>query len=103
MLSSASLRGHLKHNGTPGWQTLARGYETLRTLTTGWTFRRAVEAGFSSLSAINHEAGAPKTDETKHQNHFPGGRQTGRSSRPPEGALRDFSSNFGREPARAGL
>lgn len=45
MLSIASLGGHLKHNGPPGWQTLARGYETLRTLTAGWTLRRAVEAG----------------------------------------------------------
>lgn len=45
MLSIASLGGHLKHNGLPGWQTLARGFRTLRTLTEGWALRRAVEAG----------------------------------------------------------
>lgn len=45
MLSIASLGGHLKHNGLPGWQTLARGFRTLRSLTEGWALRRAVEAG----------------------------------------------------------
>jgi hypothetical protein len=46
MLSIASLGGHLKHNGWPGWQTLASGYETLSTLAEGWKLRRAVEDGF---------------------------------------------------------
>jgi len=45
MLSIASLGGHLKHNGPPGWQTLARGYQTLRALTMGWTLRCAAETG----------------------------------------------------------
>ncbi|HET9955721.1 MAG TPA: IS4 family transposase [Polyangiaceae bacterium] len=35
MLAIAGLGGHLKHNGPPGWITLARGYEKLRNLTTG--------------------------------------------------------------------
>lgn len=29
LLAVARLGGHLKHNGAPGWQTLARGYEDL--------------------------------------------------------------------------
>jgi hypothetical protein len=49
MLSLASLGGHLKHNGLPGWQTLAHGYETLRTLVAGWRLRGNVEAGFLKL------------------------------------------------------
>ena len=32
----ARLGGHLKSNGPPGWQTLARGYETLLSLKLGW-------------------------------------------------------------------
>ena len=35
-LAIAALGGHLKHNGDPGWRTLARGYEKLDTLTEGW-------------------------------------------------------------------
>jgi hypothetical protein len=45
MLAVAALGGHLKHNGPPGWQTLAFGYMRLRALTEGWLLRRAVEAG----------------------------------------------------------
>jgi hypothetical protein len=45
MLSIAALGGHQKHNGLPGWQSLARGYQQLRTLVAGWSLRRAVEAG----------------------------------------------------------
>ena len=45
MLSIAALGGHLKHNGLPGWQTLARGHQQLKLLVAGWTLRRAVEAG----------------------------------------------------------
>jgi len=45
MLSVAALGGHLKHNGPPGWQTLAHGYQALRQLTAGWSLRRAVETG----------------------------------------------------------
>ncbi|WP_437317112.1 IS4 family transposase [Sorangium sp. So ce385] len=32
----AGLGGHLKQNGAPGWQTLARGMQTLLTLEAGW-------------------------------------------------------------------
>jgi hypothetical protein len=32
----ARLGGHLKNNGPPGWQTLARGYEKLLLLRMGW-------------------------------------------------------------------
>ncbi len=39
-LAVAALGGHLKHNGEPGWITLGRGYEKLRTLTEGWTAAR---------------------------------------------------------------
>ena len=45
MLSIAALGGHQKHNGLPGWQSLARGYQQLTTLVAGWSLRRAVEAG----------------------------------------------------------
>jgi hypothetical protein len=40
MLSVASLGGHLKHNGPPGWQSLAHGYEILRLLVAGWRLPR---------------------------------------------------------------
>ena len=36
LLAVAALGGHLKHNGEPGFITLGRGYEKLRTLTEGW-------------------------------------------------------------------
>lgn len=39
----ARLGGHLKHNGHPGWQTLARGYERLSGLVEGWKLCRAYE------------------------------------------------------------
>lgn len=32
----ARLGGHIKNNGPPGWQTLARGYETLLSIKLGW-------------------------------------------------------------------
>jgi hypothetical protein len=35
LLAIAALGGHQKNNGDPGWITLARGYEKLRTLTEG--------------------------------------------------------------------
>jgi Transposase DNA-binding/Transposase DDE domain len=35
LLAVAALGGHQKNNGDPGWITLARGYEKLRTLTEG--------------------------------------------------------------------
>jgi len=45
MLAIAALGGHLKHNGPPGWQTLARGFLKLRTLAEGWRLRLAAESG----------------------------------------------------------
>lgn len=36
LLAVAALGGHLKNNGEPGFITLGRGYEKLRTLTEGW-------------------------------------------------------------------
>jgi Transposase DNA-binding/Transposase DDE domain len=36
LLAVAALGGHLKSNGEPGWITLGRGYQKLRTLTEGW-------------------------------------------------------------------
>jgi hypothetical protein len=36
-LAIAALGGHIKYNGDPGWLTLARGFETLESLVTGWT------------------------------------------------------------------
>jgi hypothetical protein len=45
VLAIAALGGHLKRNGAPGWQTLARGHEKLRGLVAGWRLRIAVETG----------------------------------------------------------
>jgi hypothetical protein len=45
MLSIAGLGGHLKHNGLPGWRTLADGFQAFRALLAGWQLRRAVETG----------------------------------------------------------
>jgi len=42
LLAIAALGGHLKHNWDPGWMTLSRGYEKLRTLTEGWAARHQV-------------------------------------------------------------
>jgi Transposase DNA-binding/Transposase DDE domain len=42
LLAVAALGGHLKHNGDPGWITLGRGYQELRTLTRGWAARRSI-------------------------------------------------------------
>ena len=39
----AGLGGHLKHNGAPGWQTLARGYQQLQAILVGWNLRRLFE------------------------------------------------------------
>jgi hypothetical protein len=39
----AALGGHLKHNGSPGWQTLARGYDRLCGVLEGYRLRRDVE------------------------------------------------------------
>lgn len=36
MLAIAALGGHIKYAPDPGWLTIARGFETLRTLTDGW-------------------------------------------------------------------
>jgi Transposase DNA-binding/Transposase DDE domain len=42
LLALAALGGHLKHNGEPGWITLGRGYQKLRTLTEGWLAREGL-------------------------------------------------------------
>jgi transposase-like protein/DDE family transposase len=42
LLAVAALGGHLKHNGEPGWITLGRGYEKLRTLTEGWAAKSSI-------------------------------------------------------------
>jgi hypothetical protein len=39
-IAIAALGGHLKRNGDPGWQTLARGYEKLVNLTAGWNLHK---------------------------------------------------------------
>lgn len=41
LLALAGLGGHLKHNGRPGWQTLARGQDRLTTALEGWLAARA--------------------------------------------------------------
>jgi hypothetical protein len=46
MLAIAALGGHLKHNGPPGWQTLASGLHTLLILVAAWNLRRAAENEF---------------------------------------------------------
>lgn len=45
MLAVAALGGHLKHNGRPGWQTLAHGYLTLQAMMLGWRLRRDFDQG----------------------------------------------------------
>ena len=42
LLAVAALGGHQKNNGDPGWITLARGYEKLRTLTQGAAARDGI-------------------------------------------------------------
>lgn len=42
LLAVAALGGHQKNNGDPGWITLARGYDKLRTLTDGAAARDAI-------------------------------------------------------------
>lgn len=37
LLAIAGLGGHLKRNGAPGWQVLARGYQRLLDYAAGWT------------------------------------------------------------------
>jgi hypothetical protein len=43
LLAVAALGGHQKNNGDPGWITLARGYQKLRTLTEGAAARDAID------------------------------------------------------------
>ena len=45
LLAVASLGGHLKRNGEPGWLVLWRGMAKLDLLASGWAVRDAVEAG----------------------------------------------------------
>ncbi|APR78691.1 Transposase [Minicystis rosea] len=37
LFAIAALGGHIKHNGEPGWQTLARGLEQLNIFAAGWS------------------------------------------------------------------
>ena len=39
----AKLGGHLRRNGMPGWQTLARGFEALLLMQVGWRLRAQAE------------------------------------------------------------
>ena len=39
----AKLGGHLRRNGLPGWQTLARGFEALLLMQVGWRLRAQAE------------------------------------------------------------
>lgn len=39
LFAIAKLGGHLKRNGTPGWQVLGRGYDTMLILELGWIAR----------------------------------------------------------------
>lgn len=43
----ARMGGHLKQNGPPGWQTLARGYERLLSLRAGWEAAMVLTPSFS--------------------------------------------------------
>jgi hypothetical protein len=38
----ASIGGHLKHNGAPGWQTIGRGFEKLLALEEGWNLAHSM-------------------------------------------------------------
>lgn len=49
MNAIAALGGHLKHNGTPGWQTLARGYQHLSTVLVGYRLHSRSELPSSNL------------------------------------------------------
>jgi len=42
LLAVAALGGHLRRNGQPGWQVIARGYEKLLSLEEGWCARRGI-------------------------------------------------------------
>lgn len=44
LLAVAALGGHIKWNGDPGWQTLARGYADLLMLTAGWEAAKLQQA-----------------------------------------------------------
>jgi hypothetical protein len=43
----AKLGGHLRRNGMPGWQTLARGFEALLLMQVGWRAALQAQAGLS--------------------------------------------------------
>jgi len=51
----AALGGHLKHNGEPGWLTIARGYEKLHATLQGWRLRQSVENEGNCDSKFNPE------------------------------------------------
>jgi hypothetical protein len=53
MLAVAALGGHLKHNGLPGWQVLARGYEKLLSLEQGFVIAKELKNSKQSLAGCN--------------------------------------------------
>lgn len=44
LLAVAALGGHLKQNGEPGWQTIARGFQDLLLLANGWLLNQAARS-----------------------------------------------------------
>lgn len=48
MLAVASLGGHLKRNGAPGWQSLGHGWQVLRAMEIGWQAAMAAMMGGNS-------------------------------------------------------
>ena len=57
----AGLGGHLKHNGPPGWLTLARGLQELRLLELGW------QAAASHLQGQNASASPSSTNQPREK------------------------------------
>ncbi len=53
MWAIAAMGGHLKHNGLPGWQVLARGYERLLMLEEGWLLASAENTAIPNMERSN--------------------------------------------------
>lgn len=58
----AAVGGHLKHNGAPGWQTLARGYQQLQATLFGWNLRRLFESEVESQNLPARKPVEPCTE-----------------------------------------
>lgn len=52
MAAVATLGGHLKHNGAPGWMVLARGYLKLLSFAEGWRAAIAAVTGNSAAGSL---------------------------------------------------